>query len=203
MNDKRRTGHPDPGGIDVDESALERWSRRKEMARQGTPLPDPDEAAGDLEAGVEKRDPVAVSEPGDRADAEDVMAGPPALPPLESLGEDSDYSAFMASEVSPDLRRQALRKLFHSAKFNVRDGLDDYDLDYTNPEPLGNIVTAEMRRRILREIERLAETEDEAAEETVAIAAGAAEAEAPDGGEPAGEPAEANEDAEDDRPRAS
>jgi hypothetical protein len=46
--------------------------------------------------------------------------------------------------------------LFHSPQFNVRDGLDDYDLDFSKPEPLGDIITAEMRYRVERELERLA-----------------------------------------------
>ena len=47
----------------------------------------------------------------------------------------------------PGLRKKALARLFHSPKFNIRDGLDDYDDDYTTYKPLGNIVTAEMRRK--------------------------------------------------------
>jgi ferredoxin len=69
-------------------------------------------------------------------------------PPLESLGPDSDYSDFLSKAVSPALRRAALRKLFSSPKFNVTDGLDDYAGDYTQHAPLGDIVPAEMRRRI-------------------------------------------------------
>ncbi len=203
MSDNRRTADPESGGIDVDESLLERWSRRKEMARQGNPLPEDDEAPDEVEANADESEAAAVPDPGDHRDAGVAEAGAPEPPPLESLNEDSDYSAFMASDVSPDMRRQALRKLFHSPKFNLRDGLDDYDLDYTNPEPLGNIVTAEMRRRMLREIERLAEADDEAAEETVAVAADAADADDAATGEPTEPQPEADEDADDDRPAAS
>ncbi len=70
------------------------------------------------------------------------------MPPLESLGPDSDYSDFLSKAVSPELRRAALRKLFSSPKFNVTDGLDDYAEDYTQHAPLGDIVTAEMRHRL-------------------------------------------------------
>jgi len=69
-------------------------------------------------------------------------------PPLDSLGPDSDYSDFLSRNVSPKLRREALRKLFSSAKFNVTDGLDDYAEDFTRHTPLGDIVTAEMRARL-------------------------------------------------------
>jgi hypothetical protein len=148
--------------IDESEPFLSRWSRRKAQAREGMEPGEPEpEAAADTDGG-NARDP---DNPGGRPDSENDSDNdgdpPPAteaaeLPPLESLDEDSDYSAFLAADVAPDLRRQALRKLFHSPKFNLRDGLDDYDLDYSNPEPLGNVITAEMRHRIARELERLA-----------------------------------------------
>ena len=40
-------------------------------------------------------------------------------------------------------------------------GLDDYDLDFSSPEPLGDIVTAEMRHRLRAELERLARLDDD------------------------------------------
>ncbi len=203
MSDNRRTADPANVELDVDENLLERWSRRKEMARQGKPLPEPDEAPDILESRGDEYETDAASEPGDRPIVQDAEVGPPELPPVESLGEDSDYSAFMASDVSPDLRRQALRKLFHSPKFNVRDGLDDYDLDYSNPEPLGNIVTAEMRRRILREIERMADADDDAADAKVALTEDVSDAEARVTTDPTEAQTEGAEDADDDRPAAS
>ena len=120
-----------------DEGFLTRWSERKTLARQGVELPEPEESAS-APSGADDAT-------GDQADAAagevagtDAAAEPVELPPLDSLDEDSDYSPFLAAGVPPDLRRDALRKLFHSPKFNVRDGLDDYDLDFTNPEPLGD-----------------------------------------------------------------
>ena len=96
----------------------------------------------------------------------------PELPPLESLDEDSDYSAFLGDGVPADVKQQALRKLFHSPKFNIRDGLDDYDWDFSNPEPLGDIITAEMRYRVQRELERLAglDADEEREEDTTSVA---------------------------------
>lgn len=144
--------------IDESEPFLSRWSRRKAQAREGIDPGEPEptarpEPAGDVDGG-ELRD--AGESDGD-SDSDPAPAPEAAeLPPLESLDEDSDYSAFLAGDVAPDLQRQALRKLFHSPKFNLRDGLDDYDLDYSNPAPLGNVITAEMRHRIERELERLA-----------------------------------------------
>ncbi len=87
------------------------------------------------------------------APAEGAAGGTPALPELpdiESLGEDSDYSAFMAPGVDDSLRRKALRKLFSSPKFNVCDGLDDYCEDFTQWAPLGDVITADMRHHLER-----------------------------------------------------
>ena len=158
---------------DDSEGFLSRWSQRKAMARDGIELRD-DPELPDLPPPTEAPD-VDAAPATVEPDADDA-APPTELPPLESLDENSDYSAFLNEDVAPDLRQEALRKLFRSPKFNIRDGLDDYDLDYTNPEPLGDIVTAEMRYRIKAEIERLARKalEEDAGEET-AVAATAAD----------------------------
>ena len=166
-------------GYDEQQDFLARWSRRKSLARQGEELPDPPE-----DAGADAREP---GDAGTEAPpvAEDAApegvegkAGRPAdeipeLPPLESLNENSDYSAFLGKGVPPDLKQKALQKLFHSPKFNVRDGLDDYDWDFTNPEPLGDIITAEMRYRVRQELKRLAglDEDEENPEDSPAVAA--------------------------------
>jgi len=132
----------------ADEPFLERWSRRKRQAREGV-----DDEAPVEEPVADEPVPAATREPGGPPDV-------PELPDLDSLGEDSDYSAFMASGVDPSLRRQALRKLFSSPKFNVCDGLDDYCGDWRSWNKLGDIVTADMRyhlERAARLAEQLAE----------------------------------------------
>ena len=121
---------------DPDEAFLGRWSRRKALKQ------------GDV-------DPKSTKEPKDNEhnldQPSDELAGPPLtdedMPPVESLGEDDDFSGFLSPEISEKLRKVALRKLFHGAGFNVRDGLDDYDDDFTVFEPLGDIVTADMRHQ--------------------------------------------------------
>ena len=161
---------------DGQEGFLTRWSRRKDASRKGEALPEP---ADDADSPPQDAADTAVDAPSAEVEApDDEEVREPAeaeleLPPLESLGEDSDYSAFMGDGVPQELRQQALKKLFHSPKFNIRDGLDDYDWDFTNPEPLGDIVTAEMRYRIERELERLAGLDDdeEKPEDAPAVAA--------------------------------
>lgn len=87
------------------------------------------------------------------------------MPSLDTLDESSDYSGFMSSGVSEKLRRVALRKLFSGAGFNVRDGLDDYDEDYTNFEALGDIITSDMKHRQELEAEKREQAEQQAKEQ--------------------------------------
>jgi len=132
-------------GAEEDTDFLQRWSQRKAQARARS-LP---EAQQELEVSAEGAQTAPPAEqPGD----ED-------MPPLESLDQDSDYSGFLSPRVSEELRRLALRKLFHGPKFNVTDGMDDYAQDYSKMEPLGDIVTADMRFHMERAKERLAEAE--------------------------------------------
>jgi len=128
----------------TEEPFLQRWSRLKSVSRDS---PGPQDAA--------PLAPPAAAEP-----VEKTAEGPevaPVLPDLAVLGPDSDYSAFLSPKVDAALRRTALRKLFHSPKFNVCDGLDDYCDDFTKFTPLGDIVTVDMRHQIERAARELAE----------------------------------------------
>jgi hypothetical protein len=112
---------------------LRRWSERKAQVRAGEELPASSETpVNDLVS------PAPVDEPAPPLTDAD-------MPPIDTLDEKSDYSDFFSPRVSDDLRRLALRKLFHLPGFNIRDGLDDYDEDYRTFEALGNIVTAHDR----------------------------------------------------------
>lgn len=144
-----------PAALDA-EGPLRRWSRRKreavrekeaaDEARGRDPSRAPSEAVRDArEPAGDAPAPAAVEEK-DLTDED--------MPPIDSLDENSDYSGFLSPGVSEGLRRRALRKLFMSAVFNVRDGLDDYDEDFTNFEALGDIVTSDMRHQAEAEAER-------------------------------------------------
>jgi hypothetical protein len=166
-------------GYDEQEGFLTRWSRRKARSLRGEELPEPADDDDDSAPAAEETPdgtPAVADEAVTVPDEETAGTSPdalPELPSLDSLSADSDYSAFMGKGVPANLKQKALRKLFHSDKFNVRDGLDDYDLDFSNPEPLGDIITAEMRYRVERELERLAglDEDEEIPEDSPAVAA--------------------------------
>jgi hypothetical protein len=100
------------------EAFLSRWSRRKLDAREppapGAETPKP---------------PLAPAAPSAASEAR-------ALPPLEEVGPDTDFSVFMGKEVEEGLRRAALKKLFADPRFNIMDGLDTYTEDYTLAETI-------------------------------------------------------------------
>jgi hypothetical protein len=56
------------------------------------------------------------------------------LPAVDSLTFDSDFTAFLKSNVEESVKRAALKKLLHDPRFNVMDGLDTYIDDYTQNE---------------------------------------------------------------------
>lgn len=132
--------------------ALGRWSRRKAQAMQAE---DSDVELEEATVGT------------DLLNVEEQVVEPPApltdkdMPPLDTLNEDSDYSGFLSPNVSEALRKQALRKLFSSTIFNCVDGLDDYDEDFTSFEPLGDLVTADMKHQMEMEAKRKAEAPPE------------------------------------------
>ena len=73
------------------------------------------------------------------------------MPDIESLTSSSDISGFLGKGVSAALRKAALRHVFRQPEYNRRDGLDDYDDDYTTFEPLGGTVTSDMKYHAARE----------------------------------------------------
>lgn len=138
-------------GTDSNEEFLQRWSRRKAAAT---------EDAQDTETTPEKEPLVSTPEPAPKTDAD--------MPPVESIDESTDMRDFFSPEVSENLRRVALRKLFHLPQFNIVDGLDDYDDDFTTFEVLGEIVTADMRHQMELEQEQPASSQaEEVAEEGI------------------------------------
>ncbi len=129
------------------ESALSRWSRRKLEAKQELasvdPAPEPEQ--------VENPDQAAMQE------AEAPPLTDADMPDIDTLDENSDFSPFMSAGVSDELRNLALRKLFRAPVFNIRDGLDEYDEDYTTFEKLGDIVTADMKHQAEMQEQKLRE----------------------------------------------
>ncbi|MBF2761421.1 MAG: DUF3306 domain-containing protein [Ectothiorhodospiraceae bacterium AqS1] len=196
----------DPLGDSQSPGPLRRWLKRRRQvkAEDEKPIIDPLDNAGDRQAqplvrseasaqGCENASPQmqaplaeGIDGPSDgeieggrvsEGEADKKILTDADMPPIESLNEHSDYSGFLSPGVSEELRRRALRKLFLSAAFNVRDGLDDYDDDFTSFEALGDMVTADMKHQMEAEAERAqaAQAHTESETETESEIARAAE----------------------------
>lgn len=152
-----------------EEPFARRWSRRK---REAVGPSEPDEPVAPLTEGKPDGDKPALTD-------ED-------MPPVEALTEDTDVSGFFSEGVSESVRRAALRRLFHMPKFQLRDGLDDYDDDFRSFTPLGDIVTSDMRLQAERRRARESAANDELAEPAAEGAEEAATGEDAAREEPAG-----------------
>jgi len=156
-------------------SFIGRWSRRKQNAAgdavDTAHESDVDNDLIDNDLIREKSDhPLqaddssqAKANPPDDAESSTVPALTDAdMPDIETLNSDSDFSPFFSEGVSKELRNLALKKLFFSGMFAARDGLDDYDDDFTRFEPLGDTITSDMKYHAKRkEKARLAKLEEE------------------------------------------
>lgn len=126
-------------------SRFERWSRRKLGQETDDPSDAPDQAAEEaLEAGPDGADDTL----GDAPLSEPAPGSLDAtLPDPDTLPAGADFSAYLAKGVSRQLRRRALRRLWSSGGYGVRDGLDDYDENYREVlKPLARDLADQLRR---------------------------------------------------------
>jgi Protein of unknown function (DUF3306) len=112
------------------EGRLARWSRLKRMhgERQGNrpSVASQQPAVGTGPAPPQQKLPQVTEETARPATTS------PELPPIAELNKDSDFTPFLRAGVPESAHREALRALWRSdPAFAFRDGLTDYDEDYT------------------------------------------------------------------------
>ncbi|RUR35342.1 DUF3306 domain-containing protein [Vreelandella populi] len=136
-------------------SRWERWSQLKRgvESSRASSQPEADEAqTRGAETQVHEEDAQAVpaaDPPPDPTEPEVPAPGSldDSLPDPDLLPAGSDFSIFMASGVSAALRRRALKRLWATGNYNVRDGLDDYDADYRQQlKPMAEGLADKLRR---------------------------------------------------------
>ena len=108
---------------DDEQGFLSRWSRRK------LEEPEPEAEAPETEVKAEPVD-------DDNQDVEQIDS------------DEKDRPIWQQKDADPDMKKQALTALFKQPEFNERDGLNEYDEDYTTFPSLGKVVTQEMKRMI-------------------------------------------------------
>ena len=129
---------------------LGRWSRRKADAREGKPLPEPAALPGASES-----PPVtSTDDPAAKAGLEATPAAPDVPVPSEApqlslddvktLTPASNFTPFMESGVTSEVRNAAMKKLFADPHYNVMDRLDTYIDDYSQPDPIPATLLRQM-----------------------------------------------------------
>ncbi len=120
-------------------SFLNRWSKRKleqasdrHSAEQQTHEPDLLCEESSVQALQAEGTNQAVDTDADSSSAEEKT-------------QEASIANLLISEASESVKKAALRKLFLSEEFNVRDGLDDYDDDYSNLKSLSEGVADTLR----------------------------------------------------------
>jgi hypothetical protein len=118
---------------------LARWSRRKRAVADAERAAAQEPPAADLGS-----DETMDAAPGAPADQPSAVAAPEAefdiahLPPIESIGADTDISAFLKPGVPSALRHAALRRAWTTDPV-IRSfkGLAENDWDFTSPDTPG------------------------------------------------------------------
>ena len=70
----------------------------------------------------------------------------PALPPVDKLTPESDFSGFMHPKVEDALRRVALKKLFSDPHFNTPDPFEPYSRDWNIADPISDEMRESMEQ---------------------------------------------------------
>jgi hypothetical protein len=132
---------------------VRRWARRKREARARARAADPVSTTTE----TPPPSPTVTEAPGlDAADTIDIAA----LPDIESLTYESDFTLFLRSGVPAELRRRALQRLWRSDPLLANlDGLVEYGADYSQVGTTEQIVSTAYRvgRGMLDRLEASAE----------------------------------------------
>lgn len=181
---------------------LSRWARRKQEVREAEEreaalAPQPGDAQG-LAREQALADPEQRDLPPDEETKQRWIEELEAID-IDALSYDSDFTVFMKSWVPGALRQKALRKLWGSnPALAVLDGLNDYDLDYTDKAVnAGVVVSSYMPGRGYASLEEVVEKVEELAGDAQA---------APQGDQPEAEtetpqqPADTTADPDDETP---
>ena len=147
------------------ENFLERWSKRK-LANADPAAPEQKEIPPQTENDIDAAVPVASGDASNApaANTEDKPFDLASLPSIESIGANTDVTAFLRPGVPADLTRAALRRAWSSDPA-IRDfvGLVENGWDFNDPNamggfgPIGAGEAARLLAQAMGELPELAE----------------------------------------------
>jgi hypothetical protein len=122
---------------------LERWSRRK-LAKGEPSTPKP---TGSQQSRVNREDSAAaIQKEGEESATNGQPLDVASLPPVDSIGANTDIGAFLHPEVPTELTRAALRRAWTSDPA-IRDfvGLVENGWDFNNPDAISGFGTIDAK----------------------------------------------------------
>lgn len=130
-----------------DDSFLARWARRKQAQKAEKPAAAEIAEPKDMPADKAAEKPVAAADEGETIDLA-------SLPPIESLGADSDYTVFLRPGVPDATRLAALRQLWLTEP-SIRnyEALVDYAWDFNAPG-YGKLLPTDDVEKLLKAVFR-------------------------------------------------
>ena len=127
------------------EGFLGRWSQRKQDIRAGKPLAEPEIASKPVVLSNDAEKAHIANKASEIATDEEKPEIPlPTMADVHELTAESDFSPFVAKNVSPEVRNSAMKKLFADPHYNVMDRLDIYIDDYSKPDPIPESMLRQM-----------------------------------------------------------
>ena len=136
-------------------SFFSRWSQRKLDGDKGTDVEV--EEAVNVTTDAQSSELPSINDPEPSVASEQIPADISVESQGDSVanveGESPSVAQLLVSEASESVKKAALRKLFLSEEFNVRDGLDDYDDDYSNLKSLSEGVADTLRDWVKETVE--------------------------------------------------
>ena len=123
---------------------LGRWSQRKQDIRAGKPLIEPEKPEIVVKAAVPSANKQHEQAPNIAATEEKPETPLPTMADVHQLTAESDFSPFVAKNVSSEVRNSAMKKLFTDPHYNVMDRLDIYIDDYSQPDPIPQAMLRQM-----------------------------------------------------------
>ncbi|UTT84793.1 DUF3306 domain-containing protein [Vibrio pelagius] len=134
-------------------SFFSRWSQRKLDGDKGTEVEETVNGTVDAQS----TELPSINDPEPSVTSEQIHADISVESLDDSVenveGESPSVAQLLVSEASESVKKAALRKLFLSEEFNVRDGLDDYDDDYSNLKSLSEGVADTLRDWVKETVE--------------------------------------------------
>ncbi|MCC4833275.1 DUF3306 domain-containing protein [Shewanella sp. 10N.7] len=147
-----------------------RWTERREQVEAETAeLAQQEQQAQALQAQADNEEI-----PSNDAQAESAEADQPEkileaedLPDPEKIEVGGSFASFMGANVSPEAKSAALKALWKQPQYNEIDGLLEYALDYSNQPKLSPEVSAELAKKVFRNVMK---DEEETAEDEELLA---------------------------------